>query len=205
MLARTSLDYRVVTHARPCSSVEVTAYDTIAAFERGLVISEANGEAGRARYYRADLKFPILTGPETMTTEPVIALLDISADTHPFSDPRVSIVTRPLPWSPHVSSGGLVCIGTTWREARGRMLLLDLIAHVARFLNCDEPDPGPTYVGWNAAAIGYWRTVLNRKPVNPGLSYPVVPVELTHGVRPVADDVFLPASDDGFFCPAGGG
>src|SRR5262249_17942058 len=122
---------------------------------------------------------------------------DISSNGYPFDQPRVLVVSQPIPWNPHVQPGsGVVCIGEGWEAARGRMTLVELVAHVARILNCDEPDRGTAYVGWNSAAISYWRRELGCQPLNPGIRYPVLPVEITHGVSTdPAAMAFMPVVD----------
>lgn len=178
---RRALDYRLACAMRGNDIVSLWAYAGHKPLQKGQVIDEASGEAGRATHYLAELRFPVLVGA-AKTTKKTLVTLDISKEGYPFAEPMVQVVSRPLPWSPHVSSGGLVCIGEGWRLARGRMTLVDLLIHVMRILNCDEPDREPGYTGWNAEAVSYWRTKMNKQPLTPGLPYPVAPVEITHGV-----------------------
>jgi hypothetical protein len=103
------------------------------------------------------------------------------------------------------------------------MLAAQLVTHVMRLLNCDEPDRGSEYGGWNPAAAHHWRTVLRKRPLNPDLRYPVLPADITHavddeksGFRPADDsslcegffigasaDIFEPVPLDAIFLPAG--
>ena len=66
------------------------------------------------------------------------------------------------------------------------MLLAHAIVHVARLLNCDEKDRPEDYVGYNEAAITYWRRTLRCRPLTPGLKYPTPSVEVTHGISSCA-------------------
>lgn len=83
------------------------------------------------------------------------------------------------------------------------MLAAQLLVHVMRLLNWDEPDRGAHYVGWTPAAARYWRDVLHARPISPDLEYPVLPAEITHGVESEdsgfqAIASFTPRADDGF-------
>jgi hypothetical protein len=80
------------------------------------------------------------------------------------------------------------------------MLAAQLVVHVMRLFNCDEPDR-EHYGGWNPAAVQYWRTVLGTRPLNPDLRYPVLPAEVTHAVD---DDssAFRPAGEGSAFGPS---
>ena len=133
---------------------------------------------------------------------------DISMDlmaggNYPFSDPACFVVSRPIPWSPHFLTGnGSVCLGELWTAARGNITLGHLIIHVAKLLNFDEPDREPSYGGWNAKAMAYWRHVMKRQPVTNGLSYPVIPPEFTHGVTQTSTPLFRPAAVATPFAPA---
>ena len=202
--SRLALDYRAFARAKPCDAVSVTAHTSLEALEKGRPAAPDQGEAGLAEFYCAQFKFPILTGAGTTTKTPVVAVFDASHVGYPYASPGARILSRPLPWSPHVHVTGSLCIGPMWRDSNGRLLLIQLVAHCARFLNCDEPDPGAGYNGWNAAAIEYWRTTMNRQPLNPGLVYPTLPLEVTHGVLgPTGDDTFLPANAGDDFVPLG--
>ncbi|MDQ7814200.1 MAG: hypothetical protein RDU25_00115 [Patescibacteria group bacterium] len=115
---------------------------------------------------------------------------------YPRTEPRVQVVSQPLPWSPHVAQpAGVFCIGEIWKERQGHMLLGGLIIHTMRVLNCDEKDRGGGYVGYSPAAIGYWREVLKRQPVNPDLEYPLLPPDVAYGIE----------DPNSAFVPIGGG
>ena len=68
------------------------------------------------------------------------------------------------------------------------MLLAQLIIHVARLLNFDEP-PLQGDDGWNPDAARYWERKLRYGPVDPSVSYPCLPIELTHGVHEKKNEI----------------
>src|SRR5262249_47522355 len=116
----------------------------------------------------------------------------------PFSEPACFVTSRPIPWSPHfLPSSGAICLGELWGQARGAMTLGHLIVHLCKLLNFDEPDREPSYGGWNAAAVNYWRTVLRRRPVTEGLAYPTLPAEVPHAVELPQKPLFRPAAAAG--------
>ncbi len=197
--SRRGLDYRLASSMEGNGVVQISAHENPSALARELPIDPEVGEMGGASCFLAEYRFPILKGAsKTMGRARVV--FNICGEAYPFTPPTVQVVSKPLPWSPHVHPGsGTVCIGQGWVNGRGRMLLVELIVHVARILNCDEPDRGPAYAGWNAQAVTYWRNVMNCAPLNPDLRYPVLPVEITHGVLPdERATMFSPIVDDGF-------
>lgn len=153
-------------------------------YRAGNEASREDEEAGRVAVYEVEMRLRHLVGPGE-TAERAVVLFDLLAGgNYPYSDPAVSMVGRPLPWSPHVHpTSGAVCLGEGWRRAKGQMLFAQLLVHVMRLLNCDEPDRGADYAGWNAAAARHWRETLRRRPVAPDLVYPVLPIEVTHGAE----------------------
>jgi hypothetical protein len=50
-------------------------------------------------------------------------------------------------------------------------------------LNWDEVGRGPGYSGWNAAAISHHKNFYGGRPINPSITYPVLPLWLA-GDRP---------------------
>lgn len=181
---RLALDYRVMmaltspvlSGVRPFVSQEDFA-------TTGRNATAEEGEAGRVVLYAASLAFPVLTGPGELFPGPTQVRFDLrAARNYPFDAPVVTVVSRPLPWSPHVQPvTGLVCQGEIWGLGHGRMLLGQLLIHVMRVLNCDEPDRGHLYAGWNGDAASYWRTTMGCRPLTPDLSYPALPTGITHG------------------------
>lgn len=201
--SRRALDYRLVRALPDDCCVLVSAHSSESALRKGTAIDPARGEAGEATHYLAELRFPVLKGAG-VTVEGTKVRFDISALVYPNEEPRVHVVSMPRPWSPHVLPGnGLVCTGGRWATARGKMTLVELIGHVARILNNDEPDREPAYGGWRPDAVAYWRTTMKCRPLNADLRYPVLPVAITHGI--VADPearAFAPVPDTGFAVPA---
>jgi hypothetical protein len=206
---RLALCYRATVRLSAPGLRSVRAFGSEAELRAGRELSAEEGEAGRALFYLVEYAFPILVGPGP-TTDRAVARFDLLAGgNYPYSDPSVAILTRPLPWSPHVRpQTGAVCIGEGWKHASGRMLAAHLVVHVMRLLNCDEPERDPSYGGWNAAAVRYWRTTMRTKPLNPDLQYPVLPAEITHGAADAEgafrgiDTGFRPLGDR---APAGAG
>jgi hypothetical protein len=194
---RLALDYRTTVRLASPALASIRAFGSEAELKVGREVTPVEAEAGRAAIYVVEYTFPILVGPGP-TTDRAVARFDLLAGgNYPFSDPSAAILSRPLPWSPHVqSANGVVCIGDGWRTARGRMLAAQLVVHVMRLLNCDEPDREPWYTGWNAAAVRYWRTTMGCRPQNPDLQYPALPAEITHGARG-ADAVFQACGEAG--------
>lgn len=137
-------------------------------------------QAHEARAWHLTYTLPTLVGPgqHKAGTEVVLDLL--AGGNYPFSTPTAVVVSRPLPWNPHVHPQmGLICQGGFWADAEGQALAVQLAIHIARLLNFDEPDQAG-YDGYNAAAIDYWRRVLQRRPLTPGYPYPMLPSHLTH-------------------------
>lgn len=182
--SRLAFDWKVVRGLRSPALGPVRGFVSADDVRRGDDATDADGEAGRVTIYRIDLQFPILTGPGPTTPSALCHFDLLAGGNYPFSTPAASLVSRPLPWSPHVHpTTGTVCLGEGWARARGRVLAAQLVVHVMHLLNCDEPDRGPLYVGWNAEAIRYWRSTLGGKPLHPNLAYPVLPAEITHGIE----------------------
>jgi hypothetical protein len=42
--------------------------------------------------------------------------------------------------------------------------------------------------------VKYWRTVLRRRPITPGLVYPTLPAEVTHAIDVPQKPLFRPAA-----------
>jgi hypothetical protein len=183
--ARRRLDYNTMMALRASMLARVDAY----APGSKQPISREDGERGKATAYVVELRLNVLTGPGKVTDR-VVVRFDLGPSTdYPFTPPAVTVTSKPLPWSPHVHSSGVVCLGEMWTESKGTMLLCHLVGHVARIFNCDEPDRGPSYVGWNRDAVAYWRDVLKCRPLTSGVAYPTAPAEVTHSApekRPAA-------------------
>lgn len=182
VLTRRAFDDEVIRSMLPSDLIEIDGFRSRDALERGVVATRADGEAGHVLFYvvRYHLSLFIAAGK---LTDGATVLLDASVRGYPHASPLAYVKSRPIPWSPHVHpSTGIVCLGDGWARSKGRMLLAHTIVHVARLLNCDEQDRGSGYHGYNPAAIRYWREVLGRRPITPGLAYPTPSVEITHGI-----------------------
>lgn len=192
---RLAFDYKVARELTSPALDYVRAFKSAPEMAAGREASREEGEAGLATHFIARFSFPFLVGPGKHAQGLTVAFDLLVGKNYPFTPPFAQVVSRPIPWSPHFQSGtGIVCLGEGWSRARGRMLFGELVVHVMRLANCDEPDSDPSYVGWNREAIAYWRTVLGRQPVNPDLVYPSLPTQITHGVADTATS-FAPASE----------
>jgi hypothetical protein len=183
LATRLAFDARVVLGLRSPYLTAVHGYVSYEALQAGGVATVEDGEAGRVVIYTVRYDLPILIGPGP-TTPFCIVRFDLTAGgNYPYSTPTAYVTSRPLPWNAHVHpTSGSVCLGEGWQQTQGNQLFAHIIIHVMRLLNHDEPDREPTYGGWNAAAMQYWREKLGRRPLHPGLIYPVLPEEETHGV-----------------------
>lgn len=206
LISRRAFDDAVIRSMLPSQILHAEAYKTQDDLRAGRPATAQDAAAGKALYYAVWYDFPILIGP-AKTTNQAVAVFNTNVPDFPFRTPEAYIVSKPLPWSPHFHpQSGLICQGDAWARSRGNMLLAHAIVHVARLLNCDEKDRDPMYVGWNSAAITYWRRTMNSKPLNEGLPYPIPSVEVTHGIssRPplpqfqLVDDEQRDADDFGF-------
>jgi hypothetical protein len=179
---RLALDYRVIRGTRPECLGQVRPFVSHEALVAGTEATQSEGEAGRVEFYTVAYRFPVLIGAGR-TTPKVTVMFDLLAGgNYPFGVPAATCVGAPFPWSPHFHpTSGAVCLGGCWREAHGRMLAGQLVVHVARLLNFDEPDR-EGYGGWNPPAVQYWRSVLGTRPLHPNLRYPILPADVTHAV-----------------------
>jgi|ERR1051326_3589834 hypothetical protein len=179
--------------------VHIQAFKSLADLRRRKDPIVKEQDAHRAGAYLVEYGVRSLVG-EGKTHD----LFEISIDlltggNYPFSEPACFVTSQPIPWSPHfLPSNGAVCLGELWRQARGAMTLGHLIVHIAKLLNFDEPDREPSYGGWNAKAVRYWRNVLHRQPITKGLAYPTLPAEVTHAVEITQKQLFRPATASGF-------
>lgn len=186
------------------------AHRTSADLERHANPITSINDGHLATKYLVAFKVPTLVGPDRFQDVTTIGF-DLSTGNYPFTEPATWIVGPEVPWSPHFRRGSPVCIGEMWRESGGKMLLAQLIVHVAKLLNWDEVARGGGYVGWNGQAVDYHRKKYGGKPLNQDIKYPALPTELTHGLSP-SEGLFRPSQStggafgaaDGMFSPAGG-
>ena len=194
--SRLAYDHEVVRELRAPILGCLRAFASEQERRAGHEVDADRAALGGARLYEVEYRFPVLVGAGR-TTDRVLVRFDLLAGgNYPHSEPLVAVVSRPLPWSPHVHPGsGVVCLGKGWKA--NRTLFAHLVVHVARALNCDEPDLGPGYEGWNGDAVRYWRKELKSRPLN-ALVYPVLPSRLTHGVGDEATFRRAAATDAAF-------
>ncbi len=182
--SRLGFDYEVASRLPSPTLEALRAYASTEHADRKAEVSLEHGLVGEATVYVASYRFPILTGPDQYTDAATVRFDLLAGGNYPYSPPAVQVISRPLPWSPHVHpASGIVCIGDGWRDAKGRMLFAQLAIHVMRLLNFDEPPREASYDGFNAAAIHFWREKLGRKPLNPELQYPLLPLDVAYGIE----------------------
>jgi hypothetical protein len=177
---RLRFDYEVVT--RMANSVmRLTAYRNGTDLKAGTHPITTEAEAHQARHYRVEYRIKTLAGRGEYMDLTVVHVDLLCNGNYPYSEPACWVLSQPVPWSPHFKSGYPICLGEIWKEAKGNILLGQLLIHIARLLNFDEVARSGGYAGWNASAIAYWKQVLHLQPITPGLAYPVLPSDLTHG------------------------
>lgn len=196
--ARLAFDYEVTSALHsPCLD-EVRAFSSYEEYRAGRDISAAHGLEGRATFYFVKFNVPTLApGGRTITGVGICFDL-LAGGNYPYTPPAVTVVTRPIPWSPHFGlASGAVCIGNIWALLNGRMLFPQLLGHLARLLNFDEPAGTPELL-WQPDAELYWHQVLKCRPISPDLEYPVLPTELTHVEAVPSESEQFAAIDDDF-------
>jgi len=137
-------------------------------------------EADQARKYRIDFHVRTLIGKDQFSDLTTIGV-DLEAGNYPFEEPPSWVISKPIPYSPHFKSGRGVCTGSLWETANGRMLLGELLVHIARMLNWDSTThwtykTDTIYEGWNPEAARYYYSRYGREPITKNLPYPLVHV-----------------------------
>ncbi|MFO0590517.1 MAG: hypothetical protein U0441_23445 [Polyangiaceae bacterium] len=180
--SRLGFDAEVLKDLKAPSLGAIRPYASAVDFRANRVLTPQEMAAGRAEFYTVDYTFPILVDPEK-TVDKATACFDLRASgNYPYSSPVATFLT-PRPWNMHVASSGDVCLGRCWEEAQGKMLFAQLVIHVMRLLNWDEPDRGEAHDAFSDETLDFWRDRLRSRPLHPNLIYPALPTELTHGVR----------------------
>lgn len=94
---------------------------------------------------------------------------------YPGTEPLSKIVSRPVPFVPHIGTSGGVCHGhfvwVPWRTQ-----LPDYLAQLCRLLNYDEPPPAGGFTAMNPAAVRHWAT-LGHRPLDPALGSPIITLD----------------------------
>ncbi|MCC7077123.1 MAG: hypothetical protein IT198_08365 [Acidimicrobiia bacterium] len=182
--SRFRLDWTILDEmARRCDTFRFGAFashDDLAE-DRNRVTRDAR--ADEAVWYRLEFRIPTLIGPDRFADSTVIGA-NLTSGEYPFAEPATWIISDHVPFSPHFKRGAPVCLGDmAWKERRGRALLGHLVEHVARLLNWDEVARGGGYVGWNPEAVSYHAEVYGTRPLNSGIRYPTIPVDLISDVE----------------------
>jgi hypothetical protein len=186
--SRLSFDYQTVM-LMSCPLMMVEAYrnlDDLLA-RRNLITSPEQGHL--AVHYRVKYNLKTLVGRGLYSNSTTVRF-DLFADNnYPESEPPCFVIDSQLPWSPHFHSQLAVCTGEIWEEADGNMLLGELMVHVARLLNFDEPPNSTVEEGYQPDAARYWLNELGRRPIS-RLVYPQLPQR----VPPLAIEAAPPVS-----------
>ena len=187
--SRLSFDYQTVMLMN-CPLMEVEAYrnlDDLKA-QRNKITSPEEGHL--AVHYRVKYNLKTLVGPGRYSNSTTVRF-DLFADNnYPESEPPCFVIDSQVPWSPHFYQEYAVCTGPLWTEADGNILLGELMVHVAKLLNFDEPisDDDDVEPGYQPEAAKYWVKELSRKPIAK-LVYPQLP----HRVPPASVATTAPA------------
>jgi hypothetical protein len=159
--------------------IDVTAHMSAADARSGINPVGPGNSASPPEHYRVTYDFDTLVAAD-VRSRPTIVHVDLLANgNYPFSEPVCRTVGNKVPFTPHFDRKWPICIGKGW-TSDGRRLIDDLIVHVAKLLNFDEPPPTPGYHGYNAAAIAWWARQEFR-PLNPDLRYPLVDLNGVEG------------------------
>jgi hypothetical protein len=180
ILSRRRNDHVLIEHlnASECP-VQVTAHRSAADARTGadpLQVGHKNPPAA----YRATFDFDTLIAPGRRHRPTHILIDPLANGEYPASEPVANVIGQ-APWTPHFANGVPVCHGhRVW--VPNRTQLVDYIIHLGRLLNFDEPPPGEGYTGYNGAAIAWWRSELNFRPLDPNLKFPSIePTEVLAG------------------------
>jgi hypothetical protein len=173
--SRLRFDYQVVTAMRtPLMMAEAYRNDDDLMERRNPILSVDEGHL--ATYYRVEFNVTTLAGRGRYSKKTTVMFDLLGNNDYPDSEPICVVISEPIPWSPHFHpKSGEVCLGKIWPESDGNMLLGELMIHIARLLNFDEPEyEQPNYGGWNSEAVDYWVNERDRKPIEK-LHYPILP------------------------------
>lgn len=186
-------DYQIMMPLMCPTTPRIRAYATAATARAGKEVTQQEGAAGTATIYDVTYHFPVPVSKTAKTTDVVVRFQLLALGPYPFAEPLVEVVSRPLPWVPHVSPAGRVCITTAWIRSGGQYLLPELVIHVAKLLNFDEKKMSSDYSAFREDAVSWWLSTRQGQPINPDLVYPQLPLHLTHGIRRAG--LFRPLGD----------
>lgn len=172
---RLAFDYKVAMAMRsPIMAVAAfrSAEDLIE--RRNIIVSEDDGHL--ATHYLVEYHINTLIGPDSYSTHTKFHFDLLANGNYPFSEPSCWVIGSDMPWSPVFHRGRpIATLNSEWYESQGGLLLGHLLVRVAMLLNFDRLPQSSNYVGYNEAAIKYWQTHLDMRPINPQLAYPVLP------------------------------
>lgn len=175
--SRLRFDYQtVMAMSDPLMSVEAYRNLDDLKARRKPITSEADGHL--AVHYRVKYDIKTLLGPGRYSDSTTVRFDLFANNDYPYKEPVCWVIEdeSKTPWSPHFLEGHWVCIGPIWERAAGQMLLGELMVHIAKLLNFDEPPyENPEYVGWRRDAVEYWVNKLDRQPISKSLVYPPLP------------------------------
>jgi hypothetical protein len=174
---RLRYDYSVVMKMRS-PLINITAYRNPDDLEkrRNPIVSDENGHL--ATHYLVTYYIKTLTGPDRYSNKTSVKIDLLANGNYPYSPPACWVIDSELPWTPHFTKAHPICIDADlWHDSKGRMLLGDLLKHIAKLLNFDEIPRTPGYNGYTPEAAEYWRTKLGGRPITPNLIYPQLPME----------------------------
>jgi hypothetical protein len=163
--------------------MDLSAHHTVDQARKGEKVILDPTWAHLARHYRVEYRIKTLSGPDRYHDWTLVHIDLLANGNYPYSMPACWVLSDPMPWSPHFKKGQPICIGRGWSVAQGRMLLGQLLIHIAMLLNFDEARE-KVDVGWNREAAEFWEKKLKMQPITPDLVYPRLPLEKTHGVQP---------------------
>lgn len=173
--SRRALDY---TSVRAICG-EFIAMSAFRSIEDRTPITVDEGKSGHARVFLIEYRFPTLEPGGRLRSGACIRF-DLTHPEYPFRPPNVQAAGPFIPWLPHIhDASGMVCIGSSWQDRRGKYTLADLVLHTARLLNADEP--GGPRDAYDAETVEFLDQNYGGGPINRGLVLPAVPPEIVAG------------------------
>jgi hypothetical protein len=180
LTSRLLLDYRVATRMHT-PLMQVAAYGTYEDLRRRRNPITSEDEGHLATHYLLDYLVKTLVGPGVYSERTSVRIDLMANNNYPYSEPSCWAFESKIPWSPHFrKSDGWICLGEQWADAGGKMLLGQLLVHVAKLLNFDEAPRESWYRGYSREAIDYWKNVLEYQPITKNFPYPPLPADLLY-------------------------
>ena len=134
---RLQFDFQVIERMN-CAVMKAQAYRTAADAKAQLRPIQTVTSARAAGHYRVDYHIKTLSGRGQYMKQTVVHVDVLSNGNYPYSEPSCWVISNPVPWSPHFRAGYPICTGELWKLAKGKMLLGQLLVHIAKLLNFDE-------------------------------------------------------------------